>query len=123
MSLLADRATAHWTESTRRGGSAPNRARARLIARLSDVYVALFDKAPTVVTKYIAEATRTHQPGGPTLEWFLRVFALLEKRLPNTPDAASLEAIAVAARTESDALAHWLRELRLQRKSKPLSTD
>ncbi len=122
LSLLADRAAAHWAESTRRGGSAPNRARAHLIARLCDVYEALFDKAPTVVTKYTATATRTHRPGGPTLEWFTRVFTLLEERLPNTSEVASLKAIAVDACTGSDAIAHWLRESRQQRRSKPPST-
>jgi hypothetical protein len=119
LSLLAARASAHWTAEVKRGGRAPHQARSHLMTRLTVICERMFGIPPTISVRVQEQGFRSHRPEGKSLDWFEALFAIVVKRLPQEPGTEPLRAIATSALTKSDALANWINEAGRQGKSKP----
>jgi hypothetical protein len=119
LSLLAARASAHWTAEVKRGGKAPHQARSHLMTRLTVICERMFGIPPTISVRVQEQGFRSHRPEGKSLDWFEALFAIVVKRLPQEPGTEPLRAIATSALTKSDALANWINEAGRQGKSKP----
>ena len=118
LAMVAKRAELHFSQQIKRGGKAPHRARRHLMSRLFDIYVQLHGAPPTVSVRHETVGNRGHVPGGPSMDWFSGLFALIEPRLPDGPSTDALRVICRDALTKSDALAGWISDAAKQSRSK-----